>query len=429
MLAFAPGYNSDCYYVTSSLNEQRLRLPLQKSVSTEILVIGAGFTGLHTALRLAEAGRNVIVIDASRIAWAASGRNGGQVITGYGCDMALLERAIGVPRARELWALTRWAAREIRNCARKIIECDYKEGFLYTAVLQRRVKLLQNWVQEAKNKWGYSDLQFLSRTELTQHIASERYQAGVLDWEGGHFHPLKFCLGLADVLEQRGGKLYEMTRALGWRESSEGIDVETEHAVIHCDILVLACNVFIGQLDTKLGRKILPVGTYMATTESLGEELASALIPSGVCVCDNQSILDYFRVTKDYRLLFGGGCHYMGGLPKDIAKAIRPRLERVFPQLTGVRLDHAWGGYVDVTARRTPEFGCRGNIYWALGFSGHGVVPTLVAGRVMADAITGDPYYLNLFRQINNLNIPFGTRLGGVIEALGKCYYRLRDIV
>ncbi len=357
------------YYAYSCANRLTTRPALVGDHDTEIVIIGAGFSGLHTALRLALAGKRVTLLEASRVAWAASGRNGGQAILGWSCDMPPLEAALGYERARRLWDGMRWAAGELRELpGRHGFDCDYRAGHLWTSVMPRRVSLLTEWQREASHKWGHDGLQFIPREQLPDWVASERYQAGLYDPEGAHLNPLKLALGLAAAIERAGGRIHEQSKALNYREEGGRFQVNTERGSIRADVLVLACNAYLDRLDPKLASCVLPVGTYQVATAPLTPEKATSLLPTNVCVTDNQFVLDYFRRTPDNRLLFGGGCTYLGGMPKDIARATRPFLERVFPQLKGVDLAFAWGGHIDLTLNRTPDVGRQGDRYWLQGY-------------------------------------------------------------
>lgn len=420
-------HTSSYYASTCTLSE---RSEQTKNMNTDVLVIGAGFSGLHTALRLVLAGKGVTVIEASRVGWAASGRNGGLAILGWACDMDPIEQALGRENARVLWRLTRWAAAEIKELPlRHGFDCDYREGHLWTSILPRRVKMLRDWQEHAVKKWGYENLLFVEKHDLPNWVGSARYGAGLFDPEAGHLNPLKLASGLAFAIEKAGGVILEQTRALSYQEIGDHIQVTTEHGQIKCDALVLACNTYIDELDPQLSLKIFPVGTFVVVTEVLESKLARSLIPCNACVTDNQYVLDYFRITPDNRLLFGGGCTYLGGMPKDIAKVMRPNLKRVFPRLKNVHIDYAWGGHIDITMNRIPDIGSKANLYWMRGYSGHGVLPTCVAGRIVADAILGRRDHLHLFMQLRHANFPGGKQFAPWLEAAGKFFYRLRDII
>ncbi|MFJ2548751.1 NAD(P)/FAD-dependent oxidoreductase [Pseudomonas sp. NPDC087612] len=418
------------YYAQTYPAAIPLRPTLQERLDTEVLIIGAGFSGLHTALRLALAGKRVTLVEASRVAWAASGRNGGQALLGWSCDMPPLEKALGQERARCLWDSMRWAASELRELPeRHGFAVDYQRGSLWAAVLPRRVAMLHEARHEAETKWGYDQLRVIERDELPEWIGSPRYQAALYDAEGAHLNPLKLAQGLANALEAAGGRIFEQSRVLSYRDTPAGFVARTEKGEIRSDVLVLACNAYIDQLDRPLSQRLLPVGSYQVATVPLDPALARSLLPRNSCVIDNQFVPDYFRLTPDQRLLFGGGCTYLGGIPKDVAAATRPVLERAFPQLQGVAIDYAWGGHIDCSLRRTPDIGRQGQRYWLQGFSGHGVLPTLAGARAVSDAILGNHDLLALYQAIDNGRFPGGDLLAAPLEAAGKAWYRLRDTI
>jgi gamma-glutamylputrescine oxidase len=424
-----PALNSypHSYYVASAADRMVSRPALTEAIEADVCIVGAGFTGLYTALRLAEGGKRVVVLESARVGCGASGCNGGQAILGFSCDMPPLEAQLGREGAREIWNLMLASATEIRQrIAQYDIDCDWCDGHLRTSILPRRERSLREWQHEAAEKWGYDALRFIPKNELPDWLDSNRYCAGLYDPAAGHLHPLKYVLGLAAAVERAGVQIYEQSAAVRYQERGSHVTVESAQGRVSADALVLATNVYLGDLDKDLSRRIIPVGTFMVATGPLGD-LAQVLIPSGVCVTDNQFILDYFRVSSDGRLLFGGGCTYLGGTPRDIPAAIRPALERVFPQLKGVGIEFAWGGMIDCTVRRTPDFGRRGNVLWAQGFSGHGVLPTCVAGRVLAEALLGDDTHLRRFMKLSNPPFPGGKLFAAPIEAAGKLWYRMRD--
>lgn len=416
------------YYAGSYPGAIPERARLETSLDCDVVIVGAGFSGLHCALRLVKAGKRVVLLEASRVAWAASGRNGGQALLGWSCDMPPLEKALGLHGARQLWDSMCWAADELRELpARHGFEVDYRVGSLWTAVLPRRVGLLRDAQHEAVHKWGYRDLRLIEGAELREWLDSPRYVAALHDARGAHLNPLKLAQGLAAAIEEAGGRIFEQTRALAYETLPEGYRLRTQHGEVRADVLVLACNAYLDDLDRSLSQRVLPVGSYQVATAVLDPQLARSLLPHDSCVIDNQFVPDYFRLTPDNRLLFGGGCTYLGGLPSDVPAATRPYLERVFPQLKGVAIDYGWGGHIDVTMKRTPDVGCQGQRYWLQGFSGHGVLPTLAAARAVTDAILGEQQLLALYQRIGNPRFPGGAWLAGPLEAAGKAWYRLRD--
>jgi glycine/D-amino acid oxidase-like deaminating enzyme len=425
----------DSYYVATTRAVQRLRPALCQYLPVDVCVVGAGYFGLHTALELARAGKRVAVLEASRIGWGASGRNGGQLNPGFACGMPRLQAALGLERARYLFGASRTALREIRELvAHYAIDCDLADGHLEVAVLARRVADLQHWIDECARRWDYPGLRFIDKTELPRYLRSERYQAGVFDAQAAHFHPLKFALGLARVAESHGAQIFERSRVLGYRPTTAHIALDVQASdgsrpiELRCDQLVLAANAYIDQVDRPLARRILPVGTFIGVTEVLGEQRARSLIPQNHAVYDNQFVLEYFRLTADHRLLFGGKCTYLGGTPARLAQAMKRNIVRAFPSLADVGVPYAWGGHIDITMRRMPDWGRRHDrIFWAQGFCGHGVVPTRVAARLVSEAVLGRPQELDWFARIRNPPFPGGAALGGLMQALGMSYYRLRD--
>lgn len=418
------------YYAQTYPASIPLRPTLHGTVDTDVLIIGAGFSGLHTALRLALAGKRVTLLEASRVAWAASGRNGGQALLGWSCDMPPLLKALGLERGRRLWDSMRWAASELRELPQRHgFEVDYRLGSLWTAVLPRRVKLLEEARREAEQALGYDCLRLIGRDELPEWIDSPRYQAALYDPSGAHLNPLKLAQGLATAIEAAGGGIFEQSQVLDYQEHAGGFVARTAAGEVRSRVLVLACNAYIDGLDRALSRRLLPVGSYQVATAPLEAGLAASLLPRNSCVIDNQFIPDYFRLTPDHRLLFGGGCTYLGGIPKDVAAATRPCLERVFPQLKGVAIEHAWGGHIDCSLQRTPDIGRQGQRYWLQGFSGHGVLPTLAGARAVSDAILGDEDLLALYQGIDNGRFLGGDLLAAPLEAAAKAWYRMRDHV
>ncbi|MCO6058736.1 FAD-binding oxidoreductase [Pseudomonas sp. MOB-449] len=418
------------YYARTYSGSLPLRPTQSGSEETDVLIIGAGFSGLHTGLRLALAGKRVTLLEASRVAWAASGRNGGQALLGWSCDMPPLEKALGLERTRRLWDSMRWAAGEMRELPiRHGFDVDYRVGSLWTAVMERRVKCLEEAQDDAIHKWGYDRMRLIGREELTEWIDSPRYQAALYDPEAAHLNPLKLAQGLAAAIEAAGGRIYEQSRVLEYRETPSGYVARTAQGEVRGSILVMACNAYVDRLDRQLSSRLLPVGSYQVATAPLDPELARSLLPKNSCVIDNQFVPDYFRLTPDHRLLFGGGCTYLGGLPKDVPAATRPYLERVFPQLKGVDIEFGWGGHIDVSMKRTPDIGREGSRYWLQGFSGHGILPTLAGARAVSDAILGNDDLLDLYQAIGNPRFPGGSLLAAPLEAAGKAYYRLRDVI
>lgn len=428
MFRSSPDY-LDSYYAASSRDRQQARPGLDGPVTADVCVVGAGYFGLTTALALAQAGKRVVVLESSRVGWGASGRNGGQLSLGFAYDMDVLARSIGESRTRDLFQASSQALRDLRRLVHEqAIDCDWVDGHLEVAVLPRRVPALQRWVEDCERRWGDGELQFVPKAELPTYLCSDRYQAGVITPHGGHLHPLKYVLGLARLAEAQGVQIFEGTRADRYVRSGDRVDVHCGAHRVRCDQLVLGANAYVDRLDRRLARRTLPVGTFMIATAPLGEARARALIPRNHAVFDNQFILEYFRFSADHRLLFGGKCSYLGGTPSDLKASMKRNLLRVFPSLADVAVDHAWGGHIDITLRRLPDWGRDGDrVFWAQGFCGHGVVPTRVAAMRVADAVLGRTDGLDALAGIVNPPFPGGAWLAGGLQAAGMAYYRLRD--
>jgi len=428
MFRSSPDY-IDTWYAATSGHLQTHRPALPGTLDVDVCVVGAGFFGLYCALELAKAGKRVAVLEASRVGWGASGRNGGQMIIGFPCGMQRLKGVMGFERAKHMFDASRQAVRDIRGLMDEHrIDCDLVEGHLEVAVLQRRVADLTDWIDECEKEWGYHRLQFVDKAELPRYLNSGRYQAGIIDPEGAHIHPLKYVLGLARAAEQAGVQIFEQTRVEGFVEQGERVEVRAGGHVLRCDQLVLAANAYVDKVEPRLASRTLPVGSFIGVTEPLGEARARSLIPHNHAVYDNQFILEYFRMTADHRLLFGGKCTYLGGTPPLLKDAMKRNILRAFPSLHDVGMDYAWGGHIDITMRRMPDWGRRGDqVFWAQGFCGHGLVPTRVAARVVVDAVLGRPEQLDWFAPIVNPPFLGGERLGGLQQALGMLYYRARD--
>lgn len=424
--------HTDTYYAATSREWQVQRPALNEHLNVDVCVVGAGFFGLYCALELARAGKKVAVLDASRVGWGASGRNGGQMIIGFPCGMQRLKGVMGYERAKEMFDESRRAVRRIRTLMREEqIDCDLVEGHLEVAVLPRRIADLTGWIEECQQEWFYDKLQFVDKANLPKYLNSDRYQAGIIDPEGAHIHPLKYVLGLARAVESAGARIFEQTKVEGYDEAADGITVRVAGGLrIKCDQIVLGANAYVDRVEPKLSSRMLPVGTFIGVTEVLGESVCRSMIPQNHAVYDNQFILEYFRTTADHRLLFGGKCTYLGGTPTNLPEAMKTNIKRAFPQLKDAKMDYAWGGHIDITMRRMPDWGRRNDrVFWAQGFCGHGVVPTRVAATLVTEAMMGNTERLDWFSGIVNPPFPGGERLGGLMQAVGMGYYRVRDFV
>ncbi|WP_374353654.1 NAD(P)/FAD-dependent oxidoreductase [Chitinimonas sp.] len=417
----------DSYYVASTAS-----IPdwpaLKGNTEADVCVIGGGLAGISTALNLAERGMSVVLLEGSKLGHAASGRNGGQVINGYACDIDTLRQALGDDAAKAAWDMSLEAIDIIDERVRRhVIDCDWQRGHVVAAVKAKKFDELASWKEEAESRYGYHHYQLWDQATLRQHLASPRYAGGLYDSQGGHIHPLKYALGLAQAAQSAGVRIFENSPVDRIDQGSKPA-AHTAAGSVRCKQLVLAANVFVGKLAPQLESRIMPVGTYCITTEPLGVERARSLIDSNFAVADNQFVLDYYRLTADHRLLFGGKVSYSGLPPPNLKQAMRADMLRVFPQLDDVKIDHGWGGFVDITMNRAPHWGrLAPNIYFAQGFSGHGVAVTGLAGKLIAEAIAGESERFELFGKINHRPFPGGRLLRMPSLVLGMAWYRMLD--
>jgi gamma-glutamylputrescine oxidase len=417
------------YYEASAERNERHEL-LRNDIACDVCVVGGGLAGLSAAIDLAEAGYTVAVLEARQVGWGASGRNGGQALVGLACDMHVVERQLGREAAKQIWDTTVQAVELIHErCRRFDIDCEWQDGFVAAAVTKRRAGELGSWVESLARDYGYDRMQLIDRAQLPQWIASPRYQAAAFDSGSGHLHPLKYTLGLARAAAGLGVKIFEGTRAIEVRPGRLA-EVHAPQGRVHCSHVLLAGNVYLEDLMPRLAARIMPVGTFIAASRPLGAERAAALLPRRSAVSDTQWVLDYFRLSRDDRIIFGGRVSYSTLPPWRLPEAMRRRMVGVFPQLVDVPIEFAWGGYVDITINRAPDFGrVTDNVYYLQGFSGHGLALTGLAGRMVAEAIRGTASRFDLFARIKHRDFPGGRWLRTPLLVLAMGWYRLRDLI
>ncbi len=422
-------------YYAASVSRPAAAPPLQGSASTDVAIVGGGLAGLSAALELRERGLDVRLLEAREAGWGASGRNGGQAIHGLACDQAVIEAQLGLDDARRVWAMTLEALDLIRErCRRHAIDCDWRDGYLAVATSARKAKALRDWVERMAEVYGYG-LTWVERAALPRWVLSPRYVAGACDPRSGHLHPLKYCLGLRAAALSLGVHLHEHSPVSALEQGSSDVRLTTASgAQLRARQVLLAGNVYLQQfgpgLAPALAARIMPVGTYIVATAPLGAERAQALLPGGAAVCDTNFVLDYFRTTADHRLLYGGRVSYSTTTPPNLAAGMRQRMQRTFPQLGEVKLEHAWGGFVDISMNRAPDFGRVGRgVYYLQGFSGHGLALAGLAGRLVAEAIAGDASRFDVFARLRHRRFPGGRWLRTPALVAGMAWYRLRDLL
>jgi gamma-glutamylputrescine oxidase len=397
-------------------------------IEADVCILGAGYVGLSAALDLAEAGYRVVVLEAERIGWGASGRNGGQVIFGWGCSEAKLESLLGRDDARRLfdWSLEAVDLIHERR-AKHAIDCDWRDGHIHVAIKPRHVAELHAWQESLTRDYAYP-LPWWDREQLRSVLDSPRYLGGLYDARSGHLHPLKYALGLGRGALAAGVRVFE-TCAVRRIEHGPRPVLHTDHGRVRCDFAVLAGNALVKGVAPELDRKIMPVGTYIAATRPLGEDRARALIGNDMAVADINWALDYFRRSADHRLLFGGRASYSNLQPPNLPWVMARRMRRVFPQLADEDFEYVWGGTIDISFNRAPYWGRigRNNVYFAQGFSGHGVAAAGLAGRVIAEAVRGQSARLDLFARIPHRDFPGGRALRTPLLVAAMAWYKLRD--
>ena len=402
-----------------------------------MVVVGGGYTGLSAALTLAKRGYDTVLLEAERIGWGASGRNGGQIVSGFGATAGTLARSAGREDAQRLWDMAEESKRLLaERVAEHRIACDLSWGYLIAALDRGQMREIEA-DQAACERLGYSGLKMAGRDEIIDLVASQCYCGGAVDEGGGQLHPLNYALGLAQAAKEAGARLFEGSRAVvlaGGETAKAPVTVRTARGAVTARHAVLAGNAYLGRLSPATERtvrsRVMPVATFMLATEPLGETRAQALIPSGHAVGDMNFVISYYRLSSDGRLLFGSGASYTAREPRDLTGALRRKMEQVFPALKGVRVDYVWGGYVGITRNRLPHFGRLGpNVFFAQGFSGAGVAVTGLAGTLMAEAVAGTAERFDVFARLPHAPFPGGRWLRTPLLVAATTWYKLRDLI
>ncbi len=421
----------DHSYYEASLTRPAPLGPLAGDVYADVVVVGGGFAGLSAAIELAQRGFKVVVLEADRVCSGASGRNGGQVIVGYASGQSEFERQLGLPAARQVWDMS-LAAIDLMDAriAQWGIECERKYGYLYVADSARKARALDADMDAMDKAYGLpTDRAYGAGVRAM--IDSPRYVACAYEQRSGHVHPLKYGLGLARAALTLGVDIYEGTAALAL-EPGTTVQLRTAQGKVRARYALLAGNCTLPaygpQLAPSIAGRIMPVGTYIVATAPLAPSQVQAMIPSGAAACDNNVVLDYFRFSQDARLLFGGRVSYSSRKPARLQQRMAARMAAVFPQLRNTPIAFTWGGFVDISMNRAPDFGRLGhNVYYLQGFSGHGVALTGLAGQLVAQAMAGEASRFELFSRLRHRDFPGGALLRTPSLVLGMLYHRLRD--
>jgi gamma-glutamylputrescine oxidase len=417
----------DSYY-TATANRLEEHPRLEGSHSCDVCVVGSGYTGLSSALHLAQRGFDVIILEAARIGWGASGRNGGQLGSGQRQDQIELEALLGQNHAHALWSLAEESKTLVKSLVEKhAIHCDLKPGILHAAHKPALAEWCYRYAEKLSTEYQYPHIRPVSPEEMRDMLGTGTYCGGYLDTDSGHLHPLNYALGLGRAASDAGVRIFENTRADSY-DGQDSITVRTAAGEIRAAYVVLACNGYLGTLEPRIASRIMPLNNYILATEPLSEPQAQSLIRDDVAVADTKFVINYFRLSADRRLLFGGGETYRPRFPRDIKAFVRKHMLRVYPQLVDTRVDYAWGGTLAVTMGRMPDFGRLGpQVYFAQGYSGHGVGMATLAGKLLAEAISGTAERFDLMASIPTKHFPGGRYLRWPAQVLAMLYYTLRD--
>jgi gamma-glutamylputrescine oxidase len=418
-------------YYAASAHGSPPREALRGDLTADVCVVGGGIAGCSTALNLAERGYRVVLLEGKRVGWGASGRSGGQAIFGFAAGQDTLIAQVGREMARRMFDVSVEALDVLKSrVARHGIDCDLNWGQMHVAIKPRHVTELQAWREELERDYGYASPRWLDRRELREILATERYLGGLLDPRSGHLHPLNYTLGLARAAEAAGVRIFEGSQVTRL-DHGDTVTVSTDAGTVRARYVALCCNAYVDEaISARLRARIMPVGTYIVATEPLGEARMKALIRDNVAVTDINWVLDYFRRSADHRLLFGGRVSYSGLDPLNTERATRARMLKVFPQLADVEVAYSWGGYVDITMSRAPDFGrLAPNAYYLQGFSGHGIALTGMAGQLVAEAIAGQAERFDMFTRLEHRDFPGGRALRTPALVLAMLWFRMKDLL
>lgn len=414
------------WYATTA-HEAPSHPELKGSVRADVCVVGAGYTGLSAALHLAERGFDVVLLEAHRVGFGASGRNGGQLGSGQRQDQASLEAMLGKDEARKLWDLGEEAKELVKGLVSKHgIDCDLKPGVAWTGFSTRETDDLRGYAELLQRDYGYDQVTALDADACRALCPSPAYKGGMLDMGAAHLHPLNLALGLARAAAAAGVRVYENSHVHHIKEGGK-VTIQTGQGRVEADHLVLACNGYLGGLNRKVAARVMPINNFIVATEPLGED-AARVLTQDVAVADSKFVVNYFRLSADKRLLFGGGESYGYRFPRDIGAVVRKPMTEIFPHLADVKLDYAWGGTLAITMKRLPYLArVAPNILSASGYSGHGVGTATHAGYLMARAIAGQAEGFDTMARLPTPPFPGGAALRNPLLVLAMTWFSLRD--
>ncbi len=417
----------ESWYAASA--DQNLAFPsLQGEATADVCIIGGGYTGLSTAIHLRERGYSVVLLEANKVGWGASGRNGGHVGMGQRADQDQLEAMVGMDHAQALWQIALESVDTVSDLIdRFAIDCELKQGNLHVAAKASENGHLQAHAEHLQNTYGYNKIRYAAPSEVAQMTSGRGFHGATVDTGCKHLHPLKYAQGLAQAAVSLGAQIHEFSRVLSYKEGDK-VRVKTATGEVSSQFLVLACNGYLEKLEPRTAVRIMPINNYMLATEPLSEEVARTLIRDDTSMSDTLFVINYWKLSADNRLLFGGGENYTRRFPGDIKNFVRKYMLRTYPELANTQIDYGWGGTLAVTMNRMPDFGrLSDGIFYAHGYSGHGVPIATMAGKLLAEAISGTAERFDVMASVPTRPFPGGTALRWPGLVAGMLFYSLRD--
>ena len=422
--------NEKISFYRSSVEDLNSQDQLTSDIDVDICIIGGGLTGISSAINLSKKGYSVMLCEARKIGWGASGRNGGQLGIGMRKDQFTIEKKLGLKHAKELWSLGLEAVEDVKNLIKENeIDCHLVNGVMSTACFEKDIDEYKFEIEHMAKNYDFEGYQFFNKEKIREEINSKMYLAGLLNSGSYHLNPLKLTLGLAKVAQKNKVKIFENTPIEKIREEGDRVQVMSKKGLIRANQVVVACN---GYLDSILGskkNKFMPINNYVVATEPLGEKRARQIIKNNYAVCDTRFIIDYYRFSEDWRMIFGGGETFTSNFVKNATSFVSKRMIKVFPQLQNVKIDYSWGGTLAITVNRLPHFGTLMNnkVSYAFGYSGHGLALSVLAGKLIGENIHGDHERFKFFSDINHMSIPLGSIFRRPIYSSAILYYKIRD--
>ena len=422
--------NEKISFYRSSVEDLNSQEQLTSDIDVDICIIGGGLTGISSAINLSKKGYSVILCEARKIGWGASGRNGGQLGIGMRKDQFTIEKKLGLKHAKELWSLGLEAVEDVKNLIKENeIDCHLVNGVMSTACFEKDIDEYKFEIEHMAKNYDFEGYQFFNKEKIREEINSKMYLAGLLNSGSYHLNPLKLTIGLAKVAQKNNVKIFENTPIEKIREEGDRVQVMSKKGLIRANQVVVACN---GYLDSILGskkNKFMPINNYVVATEPLGEKRARKIIKNNYAVCDTRFIIDYYRFSEDWRMIFGGGETFTSNFVKNATSFVSKRMIKVFPQLQNVKIDYSWGGTLAITVNRLPHFGTLMNnkVSYAFGYSGHGLALSVLAGKLIGENIHGDHERFKFFSDINHMSIPFGSIFRRPIYSSAILFYKIRD--